>query len=200
MTRLPVGVPPYEMRSATTADAEALRTLLHSREAWMAQRGYPGSRNRDAVLGLLDSEPGPVKILTEDGEILGCAVVHQTIVHDPGWSAQERTEPTMGMRMIYTRLSPFGSPRDPLALYMTWWAGDWVARHHPEVEWIRCTVPSRAVRDLLIHRDGWAEVRRTQNATFAHLYLMQRRPERKHGLAALIADPEQARPLSPSRP
>ncbi|AXG79046.1 hypothetical protein [Streptomyces paludis] len=94
----------------------------------------------------------------------------------------------MTVMLLYTHAAP-RYRSDHLGRLMTWAISDRVARLHPEVQWIRCLVRSRAVMELFRDRDGWEPVRTTQDSTFATVHLMQRRPEAKDGLRALIASP-----------
>ncbi|MCT9107587.1 hypothetical protein N4G69_18405 [Streptomyces mirabilis] len=175
------------MRPATPADLKAIVTMIAARRLWLLERGKRSYGQATALLGLLGQAAGTVTVVglfhAADDQVLGCSVLFPTAGAASGWTAAERSERTWILTMSHTHPD---SRDDRIGWLMTMWASDYAARQPDPPAWIRCRVPDPAL--IAHYRDqlGWQVVRTRRDPDLGEVALMQRRPELRFGLSAVI--------------
>ncbi|MEU7322588.1 hypothetical protein ABZ682_18810 [Streptomyces griseoviridis] len=188
----------YLIRPATCEDRESAAGLIAARDTWLRNRSLRSYGNGPGLLDLLAQPREAASVIGLfdgcDGRLLGCCALLSPSGDLPGWTAAECAERSWLMGMAHTHPDVRGSR---LGWLMTVWASDYAARQPHPPTWIRCAVGRPLIaycRDSL----AWETVRAQRMPDIGTGALMQRLPEKKPALAALIDSrmPKQARLLT----
>ena len=175
------------MRRAIPADLKSIAAMIAARDLWLLERGERSYGQGNALLGLLGQSAETATVLglfdAADDTAVGCSVLFPTANAAPGWTAAERREQAWILTMSHTHPNYRG---DRIGWLMTMWAIDYAARQPDPPQWLRCRVPDPAL--IAHYRDqlGWRVVRTRQEPELGEVALMQRRPESRPGLSAVI--------------
>jgi hypothetical protein len=175
------------MRRVTTADLKPIAAMVAARQLWLLERGKRSYGQGNALLGLLGQPAETVTVIglfhAADDQVLGCSVLFPIAGAAPGWTTAELRERAWVLTMSHTHPA---FRDDRIGWLMTMWASDYAARQPDPPEWMRCRVPHPAL--IAHYRDqlGWRVVRTRLDPDLGEVALMQRRPEPKPGLSAVI--------------
>lgn len=175
------------MRPATPVDLLPITTMIAARQLWLFERGKCSYGQDNALLGLIGQPAESATVIglfdATDGQVLGCSVLFPTASAAPGWTADECRERAWILTMSHTHPDFRG---DRIGWLMTTWACDYAARQPDPPQWMRCRVPDPAL--IAHYRDqlGWRVIRTRQDPELGEVALMQRRPELRSGLSAVI--------------
>jgi hypothetical protein len=178
----------YVIRRVIPADLKSIAAMIAARQLWLLERGKRSYGQGNALLGLLGQSADTATVLglfdDADDTAVGCSVLFPTASAAPGWTAAERRERAWILTMSHTHSDYRG---DRIGWLMTMWASDFAARQPDPPQWLRCRVPDPAL--IAHYRDqlGWHLVRTCQDPDLGGVALMQRRPESRRGLSAVIS-------------
>ncbi|GAA2832115.1 hypothetical protein GCM10010441_65900 [Kitasatospora paracochleata] len=172
----------YQMRLATSADADPIAEMVRARSAWLSARGLGECADMAEEYGSQAGNPDfPVWVLEHEAEgVVGCTS-HFGNEALPEWAftSEERAESTLFLATTFTVPNPHR-----LGRLIAWWALNRAAEQG--LAWVRRGTGQEQLSRYYQEGQGW-ELLRVVDRREAKVFFLQREAQTVPELADLMA-------------